>query len=662
MHNWPTERLLSLPSRRSETWQGKLVRFPAWVTGEQGELYRPHIPFWLAVTDDFVGPVGLIRPGQDTTDKMIEAFFRFAMDSEFGGYRPGTVEVSDAALAKRLQEILADCDVIIRLVDKLQELERAEEELRSHQRGDSPAPPSLLDSRGVTLDQARRFAQAAADFYEAKLWLLLGDIDLIRIHTPNPPRAMAYASILGAARSTYGIGFFADAEECFRLHRGDFDLTREPLSSLIFGPINKTLGDDCDLWLDHDFPVAHPQAYPAIARYQASKVTRPSAKELVFVEGLLRALASTTENEIDGGQWAKTVETADGEQRYSLSIPDLVKPPTRQEWLARGFTPDRRVHEQVFTAMDRFFEENPAQSIEEMNQMLERHFTGKTPEEFAVEPKTPAEVAQALCYEALDTFGRRRVQLAKRALETDPECVEASVILAEQAASLEAQLGHYTTAMEAAERSLGLSAFKEHFGHFWGVTSTRPYMRARFGLAQTLEELGRLDDAVGHYQELLRLNPNDNQGVRYVLLPRLLQTDRDQEAAKLIKAYDEMSAIWAYSQAFLAFRLSGRSAASRRELRTAFQVNQHVPDMLPEVLESGTPPHVPDHYSPGSDEEAILCLMDLLPVFTATPDSIDWINDEYRQWQKERPKKPKRQLRAGRKSKQTKRRPNSRKK
>lgn len=33
-------------------------------------------------------------------------------------------------------------------------------------------------------------------------------------------------------------------------------------------------------------------------------------------------------------------------------------------------------------------------------------------------------------------------------------------------------------------------------------------MRARFGLAQCLEELGNLDEAVGHYRELLRLNPN----------------------------------------------------------------------------------------------------------------------------------------------------------
>ena len=64
-------------------------------------------------------------------------------------------------------------------------------------------------------------------------------------------------------------------------------------------------------------------------------------------------------------------------------------------------------------------------------------------------------------------------------------------------------------------------------------------MRARFGLAESLTAAGRIDEAITHYQELLRLNPNDNQGVRYVLLPKLLAAGRDVEAARLLKAYDE---------------------------------------------------------------------------------------------------------------------------
>ena len=46
------------------------------------------------------------------------------------------------------------------------------------------------------------------------------------------------------------------------------------------------------------------------------------------------------------------------------------------------------------------------------------------------------------------------------------------------------------------------------------------------GLAQTLGQLGRVDEAFADFRELLRLNPNDNQCVRYLLLSELVRVDR----------------------------------------------------------------------------------------------------------------------------------------
>ena len=40
-----------------------------------------------------------------------------------------------------------------------------------------------------------------------------------------------------------------------------------------------------------------------------------------------------------------------------------------------------------------------------------------------------------------------------------------------------------------------------------------------------------------HWRDLLRLNPNDNQGIRYVLAARLLELGRDRELAVLLKAH-----------------------------------------------------------------------------------------------------------------------------
>jgi len=48
-------------------------------------------------------------------------------------------------------------------------------------------------------------------------------------------------------------------------------------------------------------------------------------------------------------------------------------------------------------------------------------------------------------------------------------------------------------------------------------------MRARAALAQCLWSLGKHEEAIGHYRELLRLNPSDNQGMRYLLAASLLE-------------------------------------------------------------------------------------------------------------------------------------------
>src|SRR5581483_10910723 len=102
--------------------------------------------------------------------------------------------------------------------------------------------------------------------------------------------------------------------------------------------------------------------------------------------------------------------------------------------------------------------------------------------------------------------GRRTVLLARQALEAWPDCADAYSFLASRAPDLESAARLYELGMAAGERAMGAGAF-ENAGCFWGLVETRPYMRARVGLARVLAEQDRLGEAVEHYQELLRLNP-----------------------------------------------------------------------------------------------------------------------------------------------------------
>ena len=144
---------------------------------------------------------------------------------------------------------------------------------------------------------------------------------------------------------------------------------------------------------------------------------------------------------------------------------------------------------------------------------------------------TPGGDAQALMYRAFaERDPKHRVQLAHEALAIDADCADAYVLIAEHSPQRKRQLDLYTKAVAAAERTLGPEVFPRYVGRFWGIVDTRPYMRARLGLAIALWDAARRDEAIGHLQEMLRLNPNDNQGVRYTLAGFLLSLGQDEEA------------------------------------------------------------------------------------------------------------------------------------
>jgi len=213
--------------------------------------------------------------------------------------------------------------------------------------------------------------------------------------------------------------------------------------------------------------------------------------------------------------------------------------------------------------------------------VMEGVMRGFLGEKFGPAEETPLSDAQDLVYKAFEESDpKKQAQLAKQALEISPDCADAHGLLAEQAKSRKERLKLYEQAVAAGERAIGPDAFTEDVGHFWGLLETRPYMRAREGLAHTLWTLGRLEEAVEHLQDMLRLNPNDNQGVRYTLASWLLDLDRDDELARLLEQYDEDSAIWAYTKTLLAFRRQGDAPEARKQLKAAQKANKHVPVYL----------------------------------------------------------------------------------
>jgi len=236
------------------------------------------------------------------------------------------------------------------------------------------------------------------------------------------------------------------------------------------------------------------------------------------------------------------------------------------------------------------------------------------------------DAAQDIMYDAWDASDqKRRIALAKKALELSPLCADAYVLLAQETArDLDETIDIYRHGVEAGEKALGKAAFREDVGHFWGLIETRPYMRARHGLAQTLWDKGLRDEAMTHYRDMLRLNPNDNQGIRYLLIDCLLILGRDGEAAKLIKRYKEDgSAAWSWSRALLAFRRSGDCLESRRALSEAIDDNTHVAALL--LGDKKMPRQLPAYIGMGDKNEAVAYVHSAAEPWATTPGAVTWL-------------------------------------
>lgn len=178
--------------------------------------------------------------------------------------------------------------------------------------------------------------------------------------------------------------------------------------------------------------------------------------------------------------------------------------------------------------------------------------------------------------------------------------------------------------MAAGERELGKQIFEEDAGHFWLIHETRPYMRARCGLARMLELAERHDEAIAHYRDLLRLNPNDNQGIRYLLLRALIVAGRDGEAWEFAnESPTEIMAAWLYPKALLAFRCEGTSLESDRLLREAIGRNRFVPDYL--LGRRKTLRQLPGYVGMGDETEAAAFVLEFGLVWHKTPGAAEWL-------------------------------------
>ena len=635
----------------AEVWQGSVRRLPAWVEdpdNPDAPPYRPLGAFWVSLRTGLMHVELSERTDVAIADLALAGFLAFGLKwAKTLDGRPSRVEVTDPELRAALLPHLSSLNTSVTIVPAQPQLEDAFREMEAHATGGQRFS-GALETPGVAVERLRAFADAAAEFYRARPWQHLANEDLIVVESPKArkvPKGLAHVTVLGQGGQEFGLSFFANRKALDRLIDGRGGMPSE-VNGVTFGQIDELPFADVDAWEAHRLPVAGPDAYPLFARMRADgDMSRPTPAELTFGEALLRALARVTEDELDSGRWQVEIDSFDGPISLTLTLPDILEAVAGRTQRRR--TPPAmpsRAAERVSAAVARMLQARPGATLDEINDALARMVAdGASIDDLAASSslpvaRTPLEQAQELVYDAMEAEGRLRIALARRALALSEDCADAWVLLGSTAPDPAVAETRYERGVEAGRRAIG-DAFESLAGEFWGHLETRPYMRARLALAELLDETGRKDDARAHYEDMLRLNPGDNQGVRYLLLPLVFERGDDEAAGALLEKYDDDArAMWPYAALLRVWRREGDSARARLTLTHAAASNPYVVEYL--LAPDSIPAELPPYVTIGSREDAASVADALLPAFTDTPGLLPWL-------ERHRPRESRRGRRGG---------------
>jgi|694.fasta_scaffold23876_2 tetratricopeptide (TPR) repeat protein len=275
---------------------------------------------------------------------------------------------------------------------------------------------------------------------------------------------------------------------------------------------------------------------------------------------------------------------------------------------------------QAMRDLQRLLSKQHFASEQELEAFLNRMMAEGIPE---FEPTTEEEQAEALVDEGFNSEALRAVDLARQALELDPQCIPAFDLLGRCEALEPIRAAYFKRGVDLGEERFGDVYRKKNEGHFWGLTETRPYMRCLAGYADSLFFMGDLLSAMDVWQDMLLLSSGDNLGVRYHLLLCMAALGEAEEFAAIDAIYaDDALAAAYYNRALLAFTTQGPSPAADKALRAAMQRNPNVPALL---VQADEPDAWHDAITLGSQEEALTYCERAWMIWQGRPGAVEWL-------------------------------------
>jgi tetratricopeptide (TPR) repeat protein len=283
-------------------WQADFIRSPAWVMNEQRGSYRP----WSVLVLEKSRSQALMTehtPGDPAPEMLLEFLVRtMARPGGSSAQRPRLVEVSDSDCYDHLRPRLEAAGVACRLVDELSEFNNFC--LRLAKNFDGSEKCALADGRGVTRSQMESFYEAAEYYFRQAPWRRVPGEVPIAIRCDDPAMGTRYAIVLGRTGVQLGLCIY-----------DDWEMTQATLCGYASADENRALAvcyDEAQIMAAVDlqlidrlgWPIATPEAWPAVMRLQPHRTPRSAnAEELLFLDACLRAIPDFLKTKATSQTW-----------------------------------------------------------------------------------------------------------------------------------------------------------------------------------------------------------------------------------------------------------------------------------------------------------------------------------------------------------------------
>ncbi len=279
-------------------------------------------------------------------------------------------------------------------------------------------------------------------------------------------------------------------------------------------------------------------------------------------------------------------------------------------------------HDKMMKELHRLLESQNFESEEELRNFMNGIMNKKLPSTPNSELSNRHK-AQDLVFEAYEVSPKKGKAKIAQALKLDSDCFEAYEYLGSIETNLTLKMQFFEKGISIGRRIFGGEFMKEHKGYFWGFTETRPFMRCMDAYSHCVYLKGEVSKCIAVLEEMIELNPNDNQGVRDQLLTYLIEVGDKSKFIRYDNKYkDDECAFGLYNRALFTYMTEGDSEKSQKLLSKAIKQNGHVPGLL---LADRPVKMFGDSFIYGDKSEAEYYVYYAYSVWRKIDGAIDWL-------------------------------------